>query len=61
VDTWISSRPCRLHHFWCPVAFGIVYMIFNVVYVAGFDGTDPGGNNYVYSILKWNDSPGNWF
>jgi hypothetical protein len=58
VDTWVSGRPHRLQHVWCPLLFGLVYMIFNVVYVVAFDGTDPNGRDYIYPVLKWNESPG---
>ncbi len=32
--------------------------MFNLIYVVPFDGTDADGNDYIYSVLKWNESPG---
>ena len=28
--------------------FGLIYMIFNVIYIVGFDGTDINGQHFVY-------------
>ena len=44
---------------WCPMVFGLVYGIFNIIYIVAFDGTDPYGHDYVYDILDWNNNPGN--
>ena len=40
------------------MVFGIVYGIFNILYILAFDGTDPYGHDYVYDILDWNNNPG---
>ena len=58
VDTWVSSRPHRVHHAWSPLLVGSLYIVFNVVYIVAFDGTDPKGRDYIYPVLKWNESPG---
>jgi len=58
IDTFVSSRPWRLWHIWCPMVFGLVYGIFNIIYIVAFDGTDPFGHDYVYDILDWNNNPG---
>ena len=41
------------------MVFGLVYGIFNIIYIVAFDGTDPYGHDYVYDILDWNNNPGN--
>ena len=40
------------------MVFGLVYGIFNIIYIVAFDGTDPFGHDYVYDILDWNNNPG---
>ncbi|KAJ2948094.1 hypothetical protein O0L34_g9891 [Tuta absoluta] len=49
----LSSRlPARLLHFVYPLGFGIIYLLFSVIYYfAG--GTDPFGNKYIYPTLDW--------
>ena len=37
---------------------GLIYMIFNVIYILGFDGTGMHGEPYVYPILDWKNKPG---
>ena len=32
-------------------------MVFNVIYVAALNGLDYNGNDYIYSVLKWNQEP----
>ncbi|KAI5644968.1 protein rolling stone-like [Phthorimaea operculella] len=49
-----SRMPGRILHFTYPLCFGIIYLLFSVVYFfAG--GTDPFGNNFIYPILNWED------
>ena len=57
LDTFVSSRPWRLAHAWCPLLFGCIYVIFNVLYVVTFEGTDIFGHDWVYPVLKWNEEP----
>ena len=40
------------------MVFGVVYGLFNIIYIVAFDGTDPFGHDYVYDILDWNNNPG---
>ena len=58
VDTFVSSRPWRLWHCWCPILFGAAYLIFNILYVVVFDGTNTKGEDFVYDVLQWNENPG---
>ena len=36
---------------WCPLVFGLTYGLFNILYIVAFNGTDPFGHDYVYSII----------
>ena len=40
------------------MVFGLIYMIFNVIYIVGFDGTDIFGQDFVYPILDWKNNLG---
>lgn len=51
-DIFVSSRPCRLMHFYQPIAFLILYLIFSIIYWAS-GGLNPYGFPYIYSILDW--------
>ena len=57
LDTFISSRPWRMWHMWCPMLLGLIYMIFNLLYIVAFDGTF-GGHEYVYPVLDWKNKLG---
>ncbi|XP_046569548.1 protein rolling stone-like [Haliotis rubra] len=55
LNLMVTAMPVRLLHFYQPAVFGIVYVLFSVVY------TVCGGSNdldepYIYSILDWNNS-----
>ena len=43
---------------WCSMLVGLIYMIFNLLYIVVFDGTDPNGNDWVYPVLDWNHELG---
>ncbi|XP_005110223.1 uncharacterized protein LOC101863547 [Aplysia californica] len=49
VDHLISARPVRLLHAYLPIIYGLVYIIFSVIYWS----TDH-KNHVVYEILDWN-------
>ena len=53
VDTFISARPWKIGHFYFVTIYGIIYLIFQILYVIAFDGTDEKCNDYIYKILKW--------
>lgn len=42
---------------WCPMLLGLIYMIFNLLYIVAFDGTFD-GHDYVYPVLDWNNKLG---
>uniref|UniRef100_A0A2A4JVE8 Protein rolling stone n=1 Tax=Heliothis virescens TaxID=7102 RepID=A0A2A4JVE8_HELVI len=47
-----SRHPHRLMHFYIPLLFGIIYMIFSIIYYfAG--GLSPFGTNWIYPMLDW--------
>ncbi|KAJ8736155.1 hypothetical protein PYW08_006811 [Mythimna loreyi] len=49
-----SAHPVRLLHVYQPTLFGIVYVLFSVIYhFAG--GTDKRGNAYIYPVVNWSE------
>jgi len=59
VDTIISSRPWKIGHFYFVIVYGLVYFIFQIVYIMGFDGTDKYCHDYIYPIVNWKSDFGN--
>jgi len=57
IDVCLTNSPIWIKHIWQPMAFGIVYLIFSIIYVS-FGGNDENGNNYIYNVMDWNRSPG---
>ncbi|XP_075151371.1 protein rolling stone-like [Haematobia irritans] len=52
LDHMLVAFPTRLLHFIYPLALGVIYAIFSIIYYyAG--GLDPNGNAYIYEILDW--------
>lgn len=52
IDLLVQKAPRRIHHFYQPAIFGIVYMIFTLIYYyAG--GTGREGRVYIYEVLNW--------
>ncbi|GBP88031.1 Protein rolling stone [Eumeta japonica] len=52
VELAVAAHPSRLAHFYHPLAFGLVYLLFGVIYyLAG--GLDPSGNPYIYPVIDW--------
>lgn len=43
---------------WCPMLLGLIYMLFNVIYIMAFDGTSISGEDFVYSVIDWKNNPG---
>ena len=58
VDTIVSSRPWNIWYVLYPTSLGIAYLIFNVIYILVFNGTNSKGEEYVYDILDWKNNPG---
>ena len=55
VDVFISASPYRYGLFIYPLGFGVFYAyVFSVFYVV-FGGNDRDNNNYIYSVLDWNN------
>jgi len=57
LDTFVSASPRRLVHVWAPMVLSGAYVTFNAIYITT-GGTNEYGEDYIYSILKWNESPG---
>ena len=36
----------------------MIYVVFQLVYILGFDGQDSQGNDWIYPILDWKNNPG---
>ena len=53
VDTIISSRPWKIGHFYFVIVYGLLYFIFQILYIMAFDGTDEYCRDYIYDILNW--------
>ncbi|KAJ8301969.1 hypothetical protein KUTeg_020956 [Tegillarca granosa] len=47
VNISLSAMPVRLLHFYQPVLFGLVYLIFSLIFQLGFN------NSAIYPILDW--------
>ena len=39
-DIIVSARPWRVQHFYVPLIYGIVYGLFQVIYIVGIGGKD---------------------
>ena len=49
LDIWITAMPIRVLHFYAPMLFGVVYVIFSVIY--DYSGaTNAKGNTYIYRV-----------
>jgi len=58
IDVPLSSRPWRYAHIYIGFIYGFTYLGFQLIYILGFDGTDSGGNEWIYPILDWKEEPG---
>ena len=57
VDLWITGIPIRLLHLIYILIFGVTYVTFTGLYYV-CNGTDPGGNHYIYPMLDYGRNPG---
>ena len=49
LDIWITAMPIRVLHFYIPMLFDVVYVIFSVIY--DYSGaTNAKGNTYIYHV-----------
>ena len=56
VELFINSIPIRILHFVYAVVAVFVYIIFSLIYWS-LGGTNFQGNDYVYPVLNWSESP----
>jgi len=56
IDVFLSGAPYRILHFYVPVMYSVVYLIFNAVYVMS-GGVNETGSHYVYSSIDWMHNP----
>ena len=47
----LTKKPYRIIHFYIPVIFSAIYILFSLVYQKGFN------QNAIYSALDWNNVP----
>jgi len=57
VDLFANAMPVRLYHVVYPLAVGLVYCIFNVLYFVN-NGRGPGGRPYAYDLMDWRNPLG---
>ena len=57
IDLFVSGIPVRLFHSIYLIGFGVVYASFTGIYY-GAGGTNSKGDNYIYSVLDYEESPG---
>ena len=60
IDFFITAMPIRLLHFWHGILYGLLYVVFSIIYL-GAGGTDKDGNNYIYGILDFFGKPATAF
>ena len=51
-DIFITGVPIRILHFFYPIIFVLVFIIFSAIYQLGFDQAP------IYSIFDWENDPG---
>ncbi|XP_072013852.1 protein rolling stone-like [Amphiura filiformis] len=56
VDLCISAFPLRAIHFVYPFIYGMIYVLFSVIYWAA-GGVTQSGKTAIYPILDWEDKP----
>ncbi|XP_071529756.1 protein rolling stone-like isoform X2 [Panulirus ornatus] len=54
IDLWVVASPLRILHFYIPLCFLFVYLVFTLVYWAA-GGTTPEGETAIYSIVDWDN------
>ncbi|XP_050413486.1 protein rolling stone [Patella vulgata] len=52
----VTRLPTRLYHFYQPMLYGLVYVVFNAVYQS-LGGTNAKGQPYIYPVLDWKNKP----
>uniref|UniRef100_A0A1L8D935 Putative conserved plasma membrane protein n=2 Tax=Nyssomyia neivai TaxID=330878 RepID=A0A1L8D935_9DIPT len=54
IDILIVAYPVRIYHACHSLIFGLIYVIFSVIYFAA-GGTTKAGTTYIYNVLNWNN------
>lgn len=58
IEIFLSAIPVRILHMIYPMIFGVIYVIFSVIYWAA-GGREPYNNgNFVYEVLDYGNEPG---
>lgn len=55
-ETCVSAIPVRLFHVVYAILYGVIYLVFTVVYWLN-GGTNTSGDNYIYPILDYKSEP----
>ncbi|XP_030847031.1 protein rolling stone-like [Strongylocentrotus purpuratus] len=56
LEVGVVTFPLRFEHIVYPLSFGLIYLIFALIYW-GAGGTDPYGNHYIYIFLDFGKHP----
>ncbi|XP_063439334.1 uncharacterized protein LOC134720774 [Mytilus trossulus] len=55
INFFMTGIPVRFYHFLHPIVFGIIYIVFSIIYeVSG--GTNHQNKSHIYSVLDWSDT-----
>ncbi len=57
IDFTVCGMPVRLHHAWVSYIYGIIYILFTIIYWR-LGGTGGNGKPYIYPILDYSGNPG---
>ena len=57
IDVVISARPWRLCHAMYPFLYALTYLGFNVIYTVVLGGKNSKGEDFIYPILDWGNTP----
>ncbi|XP_052084298.1 uncharacterized protein LOC127721544 [Mytilus californianus] len=55
INFFMTGIPVRFYHFLHPIVFGIIYIVFSVIYEAS-GGTNHQNKTHIYSVLDWSDT-----
>ena len=58
IERYIKIEIIIFSNFRCVALCGIIYVLFNAIYILAFDGTNSKGEEYIYWILDWKHNPG---
>ena len=57
LDLFITAHPVRILHIIHSLTFGVIFLIFSVIYTLS-GGTNGSGKPYIYVFFDWKEDPG---